>query len=52
MAGRKRERGVGVFREVLPTFWNQFFNSLTVGSQEKVRSLPLDAITRELNGKQ
>lgn len=30
----EEEKGAGVLRET--TFWNQFFNFLTVGTQEKV----------------
>lgn len=35
-------RGDGVFRDALTTFWNQFFNSLTVGGQEKVPAIRHD----------
>ena len=40
---RKEEgKGAGVLREALSTFWNQFFNSLTVGTQEKVPAIRHD----------
>ena len=41
--GREEERkGAGVLRDALSTFWNQFFNSLTVGAQEKVPAIRHD----------
>ncbi|KAK2554188.1 hypothetical protein P5673_024547 [Acropora cervicornis] len=41
--GREEEgKGAGVLREALSTFWNQFFNSLTVGTQEKVPAIRHD----------
>ena len=41
--GRVEEgKGDGVFRDVLTTFWNQFFNSLTIGAQEKVPAIRHD----------
>ena len=43
--GREEEgKGAGVLREALSTFWNQFFNSLTVGTQEKVPAIRHDYI--------
>ena len=37
LSGREEEgKGVGVIREVLTTFWNECFSSLTVGAIEKV----------------
>ena len=35
-------KGAGVLREGLSTFWNQFFNSLAVGTQEKVPAIRHD----------
>lgn len=41
--GREEEgKGAGVLRDALSTFWNQFFNSLTVGAQEKVPAIRHD----------
>lgn len=41
--GKEEEgKGAGVFRDTLSTFWNQFFNSLTVGTQEKVPAIRHD----------
>ena len=41
--GREEEgKGAGVFREALSTFWNQFCNSLAVGTQEKVPAIRHD----------
>lgn len=42
-SGKEEEgKGAGVFRDALSTFWNQFFNSLSVGGQEKVPALRHD----------
>ncbi len=35
-------KGDGVFRDALTTFWNQFFNSLAVGAQEKIPAIRHD----------
>ena len=35
-------QGDGVFRDALTTFWNQFFNSLAVGAQEKIPAIRHD----------
>lgn len=40
-------RGDGVFRDALATFWNQFFNSLSVGAQEKIPAIRHDYQRRE-----
>ena len=41
--GREEEgKGAGVFREAISTFWNQFFNLLAVGTQEKVPAIRHD----------
>lgn len=40
--GKEEEgKGIGVLRDVL-TFWHQFFNSLTIGAQEKVPAIRHD----------
>lgn len=42
-SGKEEEgKGAGVFRDALSTFWNQFFNSLSVGAQEKVPAIRHD----------
>ncbi|XP_044178827.1 uncharacterized protein LOC122960586 [Acropora millepora] len=41
--GKEEEgKGAGVFRDTLSSFWSQFFNSLTVGTQEKVPAIRHD----------
>lgn len=41
--GKEEEgKGASVFRDALSTFWSQFFNSLTVGTQEKVPAIRHD----------
>lgn len=40
-------KGEGVFRDALSTFWNQFFNSLAVGAQEKIPSIRHDCQKEE-----
>ena len=41
--GREEEgKGAGVLRDALSTFWNQFFNLLIVGAQEKVPAIRHD----------
>ena len=40
--GKEEEgKGIGVLQDVL-TFWHQFFNSLTIGVQEKVPAIRHD----------
>ena len=34
--------GIGVFRDALASFWSQFFNSLSIGAQEKVPAIRHD----------
>ena len=42
-SGKEEEgKGAGVFRDTLSIFWNQFFNSLTVGAQEKFPAIRHD----------
>ena len=42
-SGKEEEgKGAGVFRDALSTFWNQFFNSLSVGAQEKFPAIRHD----------
>ena len=49
--GREEEgKGAGVLRDALSTFWNQFFNSLTVGAQEKVPAIRHDYQRAEWQG--
>ncbi|XP_067036240.1 uncharacterized protein [Acropora muricata] len=41
--GKEEEgKGAGVFRDTLSSFWSQSFNSLTVGTQEKVPAIRHD----------
>ena len=41
--GKEEEgKGAGVFRDSLSTFWSQFCNSLTVGTQENVPAIRHD----------
>ena len=49
--GREEEgKGAGVLRDALSTFWNKFFNSLTVGAQEKVPAIRHDYQRAEWQG--
>ena len=40
-------KGEGVFRDALSAFWNQFFNSLAVGAQEKIPAIRHDCQREE-----